>query len=84
MSIPTLTERDLYCIARHVQQHVEETKYDRVADASGACVECKFMLSGTCKSNPHLADPWPTYGRLRELTGVNISPFCRSKDLLEP
>lgn len=66
----SLNDKDLYCIARHVNQYVEDSKAGREADAVQPCVSCKHAMNSTCP-----CDPWPSFIKLRKLTGVNITPF---------
>lgn len=63
-----LSEKDLYCIARHIQGFVEDCKNAAVADFGRPCEECKY--NDCCDF-----DVWPTFGRLSVLTNVEISPL---------
>lgn len=72
-----LTKQNLICIARHIQQHVEDVKCERATEWPDACEGCKYAVSGTCTDNPNLFDPWPAFRKLNKLTGVSISPLIK-------
>lgn len=72
-----LNEKDLYCIARHVRQHVKESKYNLKEDSFRACWGCRYALTRTCTDHPDWFDPWPSFGKLRRQTGVIISPLVK-------
>lgn len=69
-----LNEKDLYCIARHISEFVEAEKYDQQVDVAKVCYSCKYAMESTCTEIPGILDPWPTFFKLREATGVSISP----------
>lgn len=72
-----LNEKDLHCIARHISQHVEDSKYETTADFGGACMECSYALTDTCSENSGHLNPWPTFKKLSRATNVNISPLMK-------
>nr|WP_312986130.1 hypothetical protein [Clostridioides sp.] len=67
-----LTEKDLYCIARHIQTEVVEKNFKERIGIEDCCVDCKYKKecfgSGACFAH------WDTFSRLGEITGIKIYP----------
>lgn len=60
-----LCEKDLYCIARHIQTLVKQ-HWHKESIPKKDCELCTYAK--TCGF-----DPWGAFVKLSELTGVNIS-----------
>lgn len=66
--------QDLYCMAKHLQSFVEDSKYDRVADFGKPCATCKFFEG--CD-----LDFYKKSDSLTELTGIRISRTYTNRKL---
>jgi hypothetical protein len=63
-----LTEKDLYCIARHIQEYVKTVMHGE-DDFPNACVNCPHRYD-----TPVIHCHWDAFGKLSDLTGVNVYP----------
>lgn len=70
-----LSEKDLYCIAKHIQEFVR-TVFHKEKDPEVACYDCRFNKE--CAKNE--CTHYDSFGRLSDITGVKISPLKGFKE----
>lgn len=71
-ALTQLTELDLHCTARHIREYVERFMKGST-EAPNACDGCSYLFK--CTGVDGALDPWPSFWKLSDLTGVVISPF---------
>jgi len=71
MRMNELTEKDLHCIAQHMQEYVKKVMH-RESKFPCACTNCTFISD--CGKTPVLRYNWDTFLKLSKITGVKISP----------
>lgn len=64
--------RNIYCMAQHLQSFVEDAKYDRIADFGRPCASCKY-LDG-CD-----LDFYSKSKTLTKITSIRFSPLASKK-----
>lgn len=77
-----LSQKELYCIARHLFSFHSNAIKKEIADYARPCLKCEYALSGTCTDNPLAFDPMPAFTKLSDLTGVRFS-MCANADFEE-
>lgn len=79
-----LTEKDLYCIARHIKELINFYWRENKEDFNVSCYDCKFSNScGTPEDKNSMGfrvlDPWVAFMKLAKTTGINISRFSKKR-----
>jgi len=67
-----LTEKDLYCIAKHIQTEVVERGFKEKNNIEDSCTKCKYI--NECYKNGKGIAHWDTFLKLGEITGVKMCP----------
>ncbi|KZL94371.1 hypothetical protein [Clostridium magnum] len=74
-----LKEKDLYCIAKHIQEFVK-TNWCKDKDSKQACYDCNFNQDCTKNGFTDL----DSFDKLEKITGVKISfSLLKNKNSLE-
>ena len=63
-----LTEKDLHCLARHLDEFVDRCWHE-LKEVPNACVNCWFVKQ--CEHpESHVVSPWESIGKLNIITGI--------------
>ncbi|SHN77603.1 hypothetical protein SAMN02745215_02910 [Desulfitobacterium chlororespirans DSM 11544] len=69
--MPNLTQSQLHCIARHIQEYVKKEMHGE-SDFPNACTDCPVR-------QPEIHCHWDAFIALSEATGVGISPRVKGE-----
>ncbi|HBF6260043.1 hypothetical protein KWK96_017760 [Clostridioides difficile] len=67
-----LTEKDLYCIAKHIQINVIKRCFREEHDILDPCQTCKYERE--CFKSGYGYAHWDTFIKLSKITGVRMCP----------
>ena len=73
-----LTEKDLHCLARHLDEFVDRCWFE-MKEAPDACLNCWFREQ-CAHPESHVVDQWEAIGKLNRLTGIFGN--CKTRDEL--
>ncbi|MCM4102397.1 hypothetical protein KLL39_04170 [Clostridioides difficile] len=70
-----LTEKDLYCIARHIQVYAFKKDDEVIKKEDNPCCRCKYRYE--CYKNNVCIYHWTTFKKLSKITSLKMGPGLR-------